>query len=99
MLASGMMRRSVMQQLMLLRSLRRPMTPEKMTGIRSLFTSMPRLVDKPLRDEFTRKKSEFRIPALDDRRVRERTMLTIPLYIMFFFFCYDFCWLFGTWDY
>jgi len=36
------------------------------------------LVDYNKFDEWTKKKSEFRIPGLDDTRVRERHALVIP---------------------
>lgn len=38
-------------------------------------------------DEFTKRKSEFRIPGMNDERVRERHALVIPLGYLFFFLC------------
>lgn len=54
----------------------------KQSSIRPLSLSTPRLVDRALFDEFTRRKSEFRVSAMDDRRVRERTGLHIPGYVL-----------------
>lgn len=75
------------------------LTPNLVTAARSLFTSSPRLVDRPLRDEFTRLKSEYRIPCMSDQRVRERNMLYIPLYFLVFFFIYDSCWFWLNWPF
>lgn len=51
--------------------------------VRSIFTSSTRFVDKNRMDEFTKKKSEYRIPGMDDDRVRERALLDIPMTIYF----------------
>lgn len=50
--------------------------------VRPLSLTSARLVDKPLFDEYTRRKSEFRISGMDDKRCRERSSLDIPFYVL-----------------
>jgi hypothetical protein len=48
---------------------------------RCITTSSVKCVDKNRLDEFTKRKSEYRIPAMTDDRVRERHLLDIPMVI------------------
>ena len=72
----------------------------KMAGtvIRPLSLTSARLVDKPLFDEYTRRKSEFRVAAMDDRRVRERTALHIPCYVIMVVFTYEAWYVCNHWE-
>ena len=51
---------------------------------RLLSLSAVRRVDQPRFDEFTKRRSEFRVPGLTDTRVRERATLDIPAWLLSF---------------
>ena len=69
------------------------------TTARPLSVTAVRLVDRPPIDEFTRKKSEYRLPGMTDDMVRERSILKIPFIICAVYFCYHFFLLITYWQF
>ena len=69
------------------------------TLIRPLSLSSARLVDRKLFDEFTRRKSEFRVAFMSDQRVRERTMLDLPFFFLLANAIWLFWWLATGWNF